>query len=392
MKNRFYLLSVAFLLFFCSGAGKKESPPVEILSDGSMAATTGFSRDVNLSEIKLPAGFSISVFAEVEDARSMTVSPAGTVFVGNRNSSSVYALQDMDRDGKADKKWMIASGLNMPNGVAFRDGDLYVAEVSRIIKFKNIESSLAKPVKPEVVYDQYPSETWHGAKYIAFGPDNKLYIPVGAPCNVCDKGASLFATITRINPDGTGMEVFARGVRNTVGFTWHPETKNIWFTDNGRDMLGDDLPPCELNTADKAGLHFGFPFCHGGFVKDPEFGDRRACSEFMAPAQKLGAHVAPLGLKFYTGSMFPSEYRNRLFIAEHGSWNRSKKNGYKVGMATITNGKVTAYEPFISGWLNDQTQKVSGRPVDILILNDGSMLVSDDNRGLIYRITYKSNS
>jgi glucose/arabinose dehydrogenase len=382
--------ALTFTLIFCSSSAKKESPPVVPLADGSLSALTGYSKDIGLSDLKLPAGFSISIYAEVEDARAMTVSPSGTIFVGNRNSNNVYALQDTDQDGKADKKWIIASGLNMPNGVAFRGGDLYVAEVSRILKFKGIESLLSKPPKPEVVYDQFPTDTWHGAKYIAFGPDNKLYVPVGAPCNVCDKGASLFATITRMNPDGTGLEVFARGVRNTVGFTWHPETGNIWFTDNGRDMLGDDLPPCELNTADKAGLHFGFPFCHGGFLKDPEFGDRRDCSAFTPPAQKLGAHVAPLGLKFYTGNMFPAEYKNRLFIAEHGSWNRSKKNGYRVMMVTVTNGKVTSYEPFIYGWLNEQTQKVSGRPVDIQILNDGSMLVSDDNRGLIYRITYQS--
>ncbi len=192
-----------------------------------------------------------------------------------------------------------------------------------------------------------------------------------------------------MNPDGTGLEVFASGVRNTVGFTWHPQTKEIWFTDNNRDSMGDDLPPCELNTAPKAGMHFGYPYCHAGTIKDPEFGSKRPCSDFTPPAKPLGAHVAPLGLKFYTGSMFPEAYRGHLFIAEHGSWDRSKKVGFKVSLVKVENSKVTSYEPFATGWLDDQTQKAWGRPVDVLVLEDGSMLVSDDRAGVIYRITYK---
>ena len=320
----------------------------------------------------------------------MAMAPDGTLFVGNKDGGSIFAVRDTNGDNKADKKWIIGKGLNMPNGVAFRNGDLYVAEVNRILRFSGILKKLDAPGKPEIIYDKFPTDTWHGWKYIAFGPDGKLYVPVGAPCNVCDKGNSVYASITRMNPDGSGLEVFARGVRNTVGFTWHPSTGNIWFTDNGRDMLGDDIPPCELNTAPKAGMHFGFPFCHAGTIRDPEFGSEGSCSEFSAPAQQMGAHVAPLGLKFYTGAMFPSEYKNTLFVAEHGSWNRSKKNGYRIMMLKVEGDKAVSYKPFASGWLDDASQKVSGRPVDILLMNDGSMLVSDDKRGVIYRITYKS--
>jgi glucose/arabinose dehydrogenase len=330
------------------------------------------------------------VFAEVDNARSLAISPSGTVFVGNRNGDKVYAVKDTDGDFKADKKWTIASGLNMPNGVAFKDGDLYVAEVSRITKYAGIESKLATPPKPVVINDKYPTETHHGWKYIAFGPDGKLYVPVGAPCNICDPDDEVYASITRINPDGSGREVFAHGVRNTVGFTWHPTTKELWFTDNGRDMMGDDLPPCELNYAPKKDMHFGYPYCHAGTIKDPEFGSKKACSEFIAPAQSLGPHVAPLGLKFCTGTMFPEVYRNQVFIAEHGSWNRSKKIGYRVSLIKIEgNKKALSYETFANGWLDESTQKAWGRPVDVLMLPDGSMLVSDDHANVIYRISYK---
>jgi glucose/arabinose dehydrogenase len=345
--------------------------------------------DPSLSGIKLPPGFSISVFADVDNARSMALSPEGTLYVGNRNGSKVYAVKDTDGDFIADKKWEIDSGLNMPNGVALKDGDLYVAEVSRIIKYSDIENKLDNPGEPTVVYDQFPTETHHGWKYIAFGPDGKLYVPVGAPCNICESEDPIFAAIHRMNADGTGLELFASGVRNTVGFTWHPETKDLWFTDNGRDMLGDDIPPCELNSAPTAGLHFGYPYCHGGTIKDPEFGDKRSCDEFVKPMQNLGAHVAPLGLKFYTGNMFPAEYKNQIILAEHGSWNRSKKSGYKLSIVKLQDGKVISYEPFATGWLDEEAQKASGRPVDVLQMPDGSLLVSDDQAGKIYRIVYK---
>jgi len=361
---------------------------VLLAADGSVAALTEYSKSLPLEKLKLPAGFKIEIFAEVENARSMAVSPSGIIYVGNRNSDKVYAIKDTDGDHKADKKWVIASGLNMPNGVAFRDGDLYVAEVSRVIKFPAIETKLGNPGQPVVVNDQFPTETHHGWKYIAFGPDGKLYVPVGAPCNICESENEIFASITRMNADGTGREVFAHGVRNTVGFTWHPTTQELWFTDNGRDMLGDDIPNCELNVASKAGLHFGYPYCHEGSIKDPEFG-KRSCAEFVAPVQKMGPHVAPLGLKFYTGTMFPDSYKNQLFVARHGSWNRTSKIGYDVALVKLQGNTSKGLESFISGWLDDGTQKAWGRPVDVLLLNDGSLLISDDQANVIYRVSYQ---
>jgi glucose/arabinose dehydrogenase len=343
-----------------------------------------------LDSINLPPGFSISIFAKVPNARSLAMSPDGTIFVGNKDEDKVYAVKDTDGDYIADKKWVLASGLNMPNGVAFHKGDLYIAEVSKISKITDVVNKLDNPGALETVYDKYPTEAHHGWKYIAFGPDEKLYVPVGAPCNICESADPVYASITRMNADGSGMEVFASGVRNTVGFTWHPQTKNIWFTDNGRDMMGDDVPPCELNTASQMNMHFGYPYCHGGTIKDPEFGDKKACPEFTAPVQNLGAHVAALGLKFYTGTQFPQAYRNQIILAEHGSWNRSKKSGYKLSLVTLdSSGKALDYKPFASGWLDESTQKVWGRPVDILIMPDGALFVSDDQAGFIYRISYK---
>lgn len=385
MNRILILVLIVTLLFEC--APPKETATVQV-DDKSSPAISEASANLPLNTIKLPEGFSISVYAEVDNARSMAMSPSGTLFVGNRSEDKVYAVKDIDGDNKADKRWVIASDLNMPNGVAFKDGDLYVAEVSRILKFKDIENHLDNPGAPEVVYDQYPTETHHGWKYIAFGPDGKLYVPVGAPCNICESEDPVYASITRINPDGSGMEVYASGVRNTVGFTWHPETKELWFTDNGRDMMGDDIPPCELNTAPTQGMHFGYPYCHGGTIKDPEFGSKRACGDFIKPVQNLNAHVAPLGVKFYTGSMFPDSYKNQIFIAEHGSWNRTKKSGHLVSLVKLEGGKAVGYETFAEGWLNHETQEAWGRPVDILLLQDGSMLVSDDKGGMIFRIAY----
>lgn len=389
MKHIFCVLSIMFLFSVtgCNSSSKDSEANTDI-EDNSSPAVTEASAQLPLSTIKLPPGFSISVYAEVDNARSMALSPSGTLYVGNRSGDKVYAVRDTDGDFKADKRWVIASGLNMPNGVAFKDGDLYVAEVSRILKFKDIENHLSNPGTPEVVYDKYPTETHHGWKYIAFGPDDKLYVPVGAPCNICEPEKPIYATITRMNADGTDMEIYASGIRNTVGFTWHPETKNLWFTDNGRDMMGDDVPPCELNSAPQAGMNFGYPYCHGGTIKDPEFGDKRPCSDFIAPVQNLNAHVAPLGVKFYTGNMFPAEYKNQIFIAEHGSWNRTLKSGHLVSLVKIENGKSVGYETFAEGWLNHDTQEAWGRPVDILVMPDGSMLVSDDRGGMIFRIAY----
>jgi glucose/arabinose dehydrogenase len=342
-----------------------------------------------LSAIQLPPGFKISVYADnVPGARSMALSPTGVLFVGTRQAGRVYAVVDKDRDMRADGVITIADGLDLPNGVALWEGDLYVAEVHRILRYPRIESLLNTPPKPEVVFDGFPNDHHHGWKFIRFGPDGRLYVPVGAPCNVCLKDQPIYATITRLNRDGSQFEIFANGVRNSVGFDWHPQTGELWFTDNGRDWLGDDQPPDELNRANIKGLHFGFPFCHGGTLADPEYGSERVCSQFTPPAVRLDAHVAPLGMRFYTGSMFPKEYLNQIFIAEHGSWNRSRKSGYRLTLVRIQDNRILSYEPFAQGWLMDDN--AWGRPVDLEVMADGSMLVSDDQNGVIYRITYEA--
>ena len=337
--------------------------------------------------ISLPPGFAISTYAEnVPNARSMAISQRNILFVGSMNAGKVYAVVDKNGDFKADEVITVASGLNMPNGVALYDRDLYVAEIDRIIKFAAIEEQLHNPGKPEIVFDRLPREKWHGWKFIKFGPDGKLYVPIGAPCNVCQPVNSLFATITRMDKDGSGIEIFVRGVRNSVGFDWHPLTNDLWFTDNGRDMMGDNLPPDELNHAPQAGLHFGFPYLHGNSVRDPEYGPQADMNSITKPAQELGPHVAALGMQFYTGSMFPAEYTNQIFIAEHGSWNRSDPIGYRISLVRLVNSTPTSYEVFAQGWL--QGDHVLGRPVDLEIMQDGSLLISDDYSGKIYRITY----
>lgn len=308
-----------------------------------------------LDKIKLPPGFSISMYArDVPDARSMTLSPSGTLFVGTRQAGKVYAILDRDHDNIADTVTTIAQGLQMPNGVAFHNGALYVAEVNRILRYDNIEAHLADPPPPVVLTDKYPRDTHHGWKFIRLGPDGLLYVPVGAPCNICQRSDERYASITRLKLDGTGFEIFAHGVRNTVGFDWHPETKELWFTDNGRDLLGDDVPPDELNHALKPGLHFGFPYCHGKDIADPEFGAKRPCRDFVAPVLDLGPHVAALGMRFYTGSMFPPAYHNQIFIAQHGSWNRSKKIGYRVMRVQLEGERVMEYTTFAEGWLQGE--------------------------------------
>ncbi len=346
--------------------------------------------EIDLDKIVLPAGFGIEVFAnDVPDARSLVIGDEGTVFVGTRTAGNVYAIPTNAGHGgswrAAGPAVTIATDMNMPNGVAWRKGSLYVAEINRILRYDGIEDALAQPPEPVVVSEDFPGVRHHGWKYIAFGPDDKLYVPVGAPCNICDQEG--FAEITRINPDGSGKEVFARGVRNTVGFTWHPESGDMWFTDNGRDWMGDDMPPCELNRASGPGQHFGYPHCHGTDVTDPDFGAGRTCGEFTAPVQDLGPHVAPLGLKFYTGEAFPQGYRGQVFIAEHGSWNREEPIGYRITLVRLEGNEATAYETFAEGWLHDG--KSWGRPVDLAVLDDGSMLVSDDQAGVVYRIFYQ---
>jgi glucose/arabinose dehydrogenase len=346
------------------------------------------TNDPILSRIKLPPGFSITKYASgVKGARSLALGENGTLFVGTRGDK-VYALVDSDGDYVADQIKIVASGLNSPNGVAFHKGDLYIGEIHRIVVLRNIESNLDNPPKPEIIYNNYPDKTHHGYKYIAIGPDDKLYAPVGAPCNVCLEDDPVFASITRMNLDGSGFEIVAHGVRNTVGFDWHPKTKKLWFTDNGRDMLGDDLPADELNRLESVGQHFGFPFCHQGDLPDPDYGTERNCSDFTPPIQKLNPHGASLGMLFYTGDMFPPEYQNQIFICEHGSWNRSKKIGYRVSMVTLQEGRSTDFKAFADGWLLPDDD-ILGRPVALLQMPGGSVLVSDDYSGVVYRITYK---
>ncbi|WP_420581074.1 PQQ-dependent sugar dehydrogenase [Reichenbachiella sp.] len=388
-----YFLTITILTFSAFSFYQCDSTPQNTTS---VQETTESSEEETLNEslkkIILPEGFVISLYADnVPNARSMTLSPGGILYVGTRQDDKVYALEDTDDDNVIDKKYIVAQDMNTPNGVAFKDGDLYVAEINKIWKFVNIESNLNKVKKPVLVSDNFPSDKHHGWKYIAFGPDDKLYVPVGAPCNICESKKEVYASITRMNKDGSEFEIFAEGVRNTVGFTWHPETNEMWFTDNGRDMMGDNMPPCELNHAPKEGMHFGYPYCHGGDIADPTYGGEYSCTEFTPPAQKLGPHVAPLGLKFYTGDMFPEEYKNDIFIAEHGSWNRSSKIGYRIMRIKLKDGIATDYEPFAFGWLDEEAQEAFGRPVDVLIMPDGAMLVSDDRAGVIYRITYSVN-
>ena len=362
---------------------------------GQKISISDAKADVQLDKLQLPEGFTIDVWAaEVPNARSMALSETGMVFVGNRQENNVYALVDENGDGKADSKYILATDLRMPNGVAIKDGDLYVAEVSRILRFKDIENNLTNPTY-EVVYDGYPDEAHHGWKFIAFGPDGLLYVPVGAPCNICVSEDPIFASITRldVSKPGAKPEVYAHGIRNSVGMTWHPETKDLWFTDNGRDMLGDDTPDCELNKATTLGQHFGYPYWHAGTIKDPEVGSEgKEAAFYTGPEAKLGAHTAPLGLRFYTGDQFPASYKNQLFIAKHGSWNRSKKSGYEVILARLdAAGKVSSQEVMVSGWLDQATQEAWGRPVDVQQLADGSLLISDDVANCIYRLSYKSN-
>ena len=337
-----------------------------------------------LDRITLPEGFRIEVLARVPSARAMAWGSAGTLFVGSTNGV-VHAVSFPP--GGTPVVRPVARGLREPAGVAFRDGALYVSAVSRILRFDGIERRLDDPPAPVVVSERFPSDGHHGRKFIAFGPDGKLYVPVGAPCNICEPDPDRYANIGRMNPDGSGFEIVARGVRNSVGFDWHPRTKELWFTDNGRDWLGDDAPPCELNRVAQAGQHFGYPYCHGGTIRDPDYGARRACSEFVAPAQNLGPHVAPLGMRFYSGTQFPADYREQVFVAEHGSWNRTRKIGYRVSLVRLdAQGKAMRYETFAEGWL--QGESAWGRPADVLVAPDGALLVSDDYAGAIYRIRY----
>ena len=353
------------------------------------AAIPALAQGLPVGRIKLPPGFEISVFAQnVPNARSLALGANNVLFVGTRSAGRVYAIRY--KDARATQVITLASDLNMPNGVALRNGALYVAEVDRILRFDDVEARLdayaSGAAKPAVVTTRYPRDSHHGWKFIRFGPDGWLYVPVGAPCNNCAPDPTRYALISRIRPDGSGYEVFAHGVRNSVGFDWDPRTRELWFTDNGRDLLGDDLPSDELNHAPNPGMHFGYPYCHQGDTPDPEFGTR-PCAQFVAPVVNLGPHVAALGMRFYTGSQFPAEYRNSIFIAEHGSWNRRAKIGYRIVRVTVDAGRAVKHEVFAEGWLQGESEW--GRPVDIEQMPDGSLLVSDDYAGAIYRIAYR---
>ncbi|MCL1049944.1 PQQ-dependent sugar dehydrogenase [Shewanella abyssi] len=339
-----------------------------------------------IDNIALPEGFEISIYAEnVDNARQMALGDKGTLFVGSRKAGKVHAVIDSNNDYQADAIIEIASDLFLPSGIAFHRGDLYVAEVDKIWRYPDIEAALPTIPEPELVYDKLPNKSHHGWKFIRFGPDGLLYIPVGAPCNVCESKAP-FASIIKLNIDTKQATTVATGVRNSVGFDFHPVTGDLWFTDNGRDMMGDDLPDDELNHLSTAGQHFGFPYIHNADIVDPEFGHKADSIKNRPAALNLGAHVAALGMEFYQGQQFPKRYQNNIFIAEHGSWNRSNKVGYRVVSVKLDGNNVVSSEVFASGWL--QGEKSWGRPAAVLTLNDGSLLVSDDAANAIYRIRY----
>ena len=340
-----------------------------------------------LKQLHLPYGFKISIFAEdVPSARQMALGEHGVVFVGSREGN-VYAVQDKDGDGVAEQRYTLAQELYLPNGVAYKGGALYVAEVNRIIRFDEIEAKLDNPPQPVVVFDKLPANKHHGWKYLRFGPDGKLYSAVGAPCNVCKPEDNIYASLFSINADGSGFQILAEGVRNSVGFDWEPRTHHLFFNDNGRDNLGDDVPPDELNQWTGSNEHYGFPYCHAGTIPDPEIVGTKKCGQYKGPVWRYKAHVAPLGMRFYTGSQFPDSYYKQLFVAQHGSWNRSVPQGYQVALVKFREGEPFSEQVFVSGWLTPSGQ-VLGRPVDVLQMPNGSLLVSDDKLGVIYKIEY----
>ncbi len=345
-----------------------------------------------LEQLTMPDGFRISVFAEVENARQMAQGDSGILYVGSRRAGKLHAVIDEDGDHKADRVVLIDDELNMPSGITYRDGDLYVAAVSTIYRYRDIDENFNSSPEPEVITDAFPTDRHHGWKFIDFGPDGNLYVPVGAPCNICDREEP-YATIVKMdvdNPDG--WEIVARGVRNSVGFDWDPATGDLWFTDNGRDHMGDDIPPCELNHLSEEGQHFGYPYFHGASIVDPEFGDKGETADaYREPALNLGPHTAPLGMMFYTGDMLPESFRGNILLAERGSWNRTPEAGhigYRLVHARKNDAGELQYDILVEGWLNDDKMTNWGRPVDLLQLDDGSILISDDGNGTIYRLSY----
>ena len=355
-----------------------------------LLTVTGYAASLPLSDLKLPDGYQIEVYAEVPNARQMALGADGIVYVGSRRLGKVHAVVDRNNDFKVDEVIEIDSDLNLPTGVAYKNGNLYVGAVNEILEYKNIDTNLQSPPAPRSIYSDLPKDRHHGWKFIDFGPDGDLYVPIGAPCNICLSEDPRYTSILRLDVNNPEPEIYVTGVRNTVGFDWHPVTGNLWFSDNGRDMLGDEFPPCELNEVTAAGQHFGYPFYHADGKPDPEFGDQgKAPDHYREPALLLGPHVAPLGVLFYTGNMLPAAMKNQALIAEHGSWNRSPEaghTGYRITLARTIDGTLS-YEVFVEGWL-DSNNEAWGRPVDLLQLGDGSLLVSDDRAGVLYRITY----
>ena len=328
-------------------------------------------------------GFSITVYTDkVPNARQMAETESGILFVGTRRAGRLYAVIPSP-DGSPEVV-TFATGLTMPSGLALLGDDLYVAALDRVLRYREIETNFRQSPKPEIVTDALPDKYHHGWKYLSVGPDGYLYVPVGAPCNVCDESDERFASILRMDPRTGETTVYAHGVRNSVGMAWHPETNQLWFTDNGRDMMGDDIPPEEVNRVTEPGAHYGFPYIHGTAIRDPEFGKDHDPRDYVPPEVEIQAHAAAIGMDFYTGDEFGPDYKNAMFIAEHGSWNRSSKVGYRVSVVQFVDDK-PVYSPFVDVWL--EGQRATGRPADVLAAGDGSLLVSDDQGGRIYRVT-----
>ena len=346
-------------------------------------------KELPVDKLKVPAGFKVEVWTDgVPEARSLALGDKGTVFVSNRNLSNVYAI--IDKGGAREVK-TILKGLKSPNGIVFDKGTLYVAERHRITRYDGVEDKLDNVGEGKVVVDNLDpnNQPGHFWKFLALGPDGKLYFNIGSPQNITMPTYNE-AAIIRVDPKTGALENYAQGVRNTVGMTFHPTTKALWFTDHGRDWLGNDMPSDELNVAVKKGEHFGFPYCHQGDFLDPIYGKNRSCAEFKPPVLKMGSHIAPMGLRFYTGNMFPAAYKNSMLIAQHGSWNRDPKQGYNVIRVSVDAKGMAKSEPFLEGFLQDDKADppMWGRPVDVLQMKDGSVLVSDDYNGIIYRVSY----
>jgi glucose/arabinose dehydrogenase len=400
------LMSAATLLAACQStppaapvAAAPAPAPQQIWQQGRLAEQAGSTlaplagkltvtpaSEIPLQKFKLPAGFKAEIWASgIPGARAMVRAENGKIYVGTRGIGRVYELTD---SGGARSSRVVVDKLVQPSGVAYGNGSLYVMAIDKVLRFDGIASNPGvSPVDITAAF-QLPKEQHHNWKYIAFGPDGKLYVPFGAPCNICEPGAE-YAQIRRYNADGSGMEVIARGVRNTQGFAWHPDTREMWFTDHGRDWMGDDGPPDELNRMVKTGANFGFPYCHANGMADRDFPKPNACDGVTLPVQTMGPHAAVMGVHFYTGSMFPAEYKNALFVARKGSWNRTQKFGYDVVIVrTDAQGNNPRIQPFMTGFLDASDDSFSGRPTYMLQLPDGSLLISDEQLGAIYRVSY----